>query len=657
MIRCPQAWQLDFQPQLKWDYCHGLELQAMLDVYDRYGDKKIYDYALAYADTMIQADGSIKTYKLHEYNIDRLNSGKFLFRLYEQSKDEKIKKAIDLLRSQIDTHPRNADGGFWHKKIYPNQMWLDGIYMGSPFYAEYAFRNNRPQDYADVVNQFITCARHTYDPQNGLYRHACDVSRKQRWADPTTGQSAHSWGRAMGWYAMAFVDALDFIPRHEAGRDSMLVILNNIAAQVKRLQDPKSGLWYQVLDKSGEKGNYLESSCSTMFVYSLLKAVRQGYIDSSYLDVALKGYQGILKNFMEVDPDGVVTITRACAVAGLGGEKNYRSGDYTYYINETIRSNDPKAVGPFIMASLEYERLNQSVQTQDTIVVARDGSGQFRTIQEAVESVRAFMDYTVTIYIKKGIYKEKLVIPSWVKNVQLVGESENNTVITYDDHANINKMGTFRTYTVKVEGNDITFKNLTIENNAPQLGQAVALHTEGTRLMFVDCRLLGNQDTIFTGTEGANLLFTNCYIEGTTDFIFGPSTALFENCELHSKRDSYITAASTPKEVEFGYVFRNCKLTAAPGVTKVYLGRPWRPYGATTFIHCDFGKHIRPEGWHNWGKKENEATARYAEFGNKGEGAPITGRVSWAKQLTNKEVSHYSIENIFNGDSNWYPYK
>lgn len=657
MIRCPQAWQLDFQPQLKWDYCHGLELQAMLDVYDRYGDKKIYDYALAYADTMIQADGSIKTYKLHEYNIDRLNSGKFLFRLYEQSKDEKIKKAIDLLRSQIDTHPRNADGGFWHKKIYPNQMWLDGIYMGSPFYAEYAFRNNRPQDYADVVNQFITCARHTYDPQNGLYRHACDVSRKQRWADPTTGQSAHSWGRAMGWYAMAFVDALDFIPRHETGRDSMLVILNNIAAQVKRLQDPKSGLWYQVLDKSGEKGNYLESSCSTMFVYSLLKAVRQGYIDSSYLDVALKGYQGILKNFMEVDPDGVVTITRACAVAGLGGEKNYRSGDYTYYINETIRSNDPKAVGPFIMASLEYERLNQSVQTQDTIVVARDGSGQFRTIQEAVESVRAFMDYTVTIYIKKGIYKEKLVIPSWVKNVQLVGESENNTVITYDDHANINKMGTFRTYTVKVEGNDITFKNLTIENNAPQLGQAVALHTEGTRLMFVNCRLLGNQDTIFTGTEGANLLFTNCYIEGTTDFIFGPSTALFENCELHSKRDSYITAASTPKEVEFGYVFRNCKLTAATGVTKVYLGRPWRPYGATTFIHCDFGKHIRPEGWHNWGKKENEATARYAEFGNKGEGAPTTGRVSWAKQLTNKEVSHYSIENIFNGDSNWYPYK
>ncbi len=362
MIRCPESWQLDFQPRLKWDYCHGLELQAMLDVYDAYGDRKIYEYALAYADTMIHEDGSIKTYKLEEYNIDRLNSGKFLFRIYEQTKDEKYRKAIDLLRSQIDTHPRNEDGGFWHKKIYPNQMWLDGLYMGAPFYAEYAFRNNRVNDYADVINQFLTVARHTYDPQNGLYRHACDVSRKERWADSVTGQSQHSWGRALGWYAMAFVDALEFIPVHEAGRDSMLVVLNNVVAQVKRLQDEKTGLWYQVLDKSGEKGNYLESSCSAMFVYTLFKAVRKGYIDQSYLKVALKGYQGILNNFIEVDKDGLVSITRACAVAGLGG-KNYRMGDYTYYINETIRSNDPKAVGPFIMASLEWERLQEVRKT------------------------------------------------------------------------------------------------------------------------------------------------------------------------------------------------------------------------------------------------------------------------------------------------------
>ena len=281
----------------------------------------------------------------------------------------------------------------------------------------------------------------------------------------------------------------------------------------------------------------------------------------------------------------------------------------------------------------------QQQQRKDTLVVARDGTGEYRNIQEAVEAVRAFMDYTVTIYIKNGIYKEKLVIPSWVKNVQLVGESAEKTIITYDDHANINKIGTFRTYTVKVEGNDITFKDLTIENNAAPLGQAVALHTEGDRLMFVNCRFLGNQDTIYTGTEGARLLFTNCYIEGTTDFIFGPSTALFEYCELHSN------------------VYKNCKLTAAPGVKKVYLGRPWRPYAATVFINCEFGNHIRPEGWHNWKNPENEKTARYAEFGNTGAGADASGRVAWAKQLTNKEAMKYTPQNIFKESSNWYPYK
>ena len=179
----------------------------------------------------------------------------------------------------------------------------------------------------------------------------------------------------------------------------------------------------------------------------------------------------------------------------------------------------------------------------------------------------------------------------------------------------------------------------------------------GDRLMFVGCRFLGNQDTIYTGSEGSRLLFTNCYIEGTTDFIFGPSTALFEYCELHSKRDSYITAASTPKEVEFGYVFKNCKLTAAPGIKKVYLGRPWRPYAATAFINCEFGGHIRSEGWHNWKNPENEKTARYAEFKNTGEGADASGRVKWAKQLTDKEAVQYTPQNIFKECSNWYPYK
>lgn len=356
LIRWPEAWQLDFQTQMKWDYCHGLELQAMLDVYDRYGDKRFYEYALTYADTMVNADGSIKKYKLEEYSLDRVNSGKFLFRIYEQTKEEKYKKALAMLRKQLDTHPRNADGGFWHKKIYPHQVWLDGIYMGAPFYAEYAFRNTEVNAYQDVINQFLMAARHTYDPQTDLYRHACDVSRQERWANPVTGQSQHSWGRALGWYAMAFVDALEFIPEHEAGRDSMLIIYNKVAEQIKRLQDKKTGLWYQVLDRSGDPGNYLESSCSAMFVYSLLKGVQKGYIDQSYLKVAEKGYKGILKHFIKVDHNGMVSITKVCAVAGLGGN-NYRMGDYDYYIHELVRDNDPKAVAPFIMASLEWEHL------------------------------------------------------------------------------------------------------------------------------------------------------------------------------------------------------------------------------------------------------------------------------------------------------------
>ena len=294
-------------------------------------------------------------------------------------------------------------------------------------------------------------------------------------------------------------------------------------------------------------------------------------------------------------------------------------------------------------------------ERQDTIVVSRDGTGNFRTLQEAIESARAFMDYTVTIYVRNGVYKEKVIVPSWVENIDIIGEDRDKTIITYDDHANINKMGTFRTYTVKVEGSDITFKNLTIENNAAQLGQAVALHTEGDRLKFINCRILGNQDTIYTGAKFTRLYFKDCYIDGTTDFIFGPSTALFENCIIHSKRNSYVTAASTPKEAKYGYVFKHCKLTAEPGVDKVYLGRPWRPYAYTLFIECELGKHIVSAGWHNWGKQSNEETARYMEYKNTGEGANASERVAWSKQLTKKEAEAVTVDAIFRTQSNWNP--
>ena len=296
----------------------------------------------------------------------------------------------------------------------------------------------------------------------------------------------------------------------------------------------------------------------------------------------------------------------------------------------------------------------------DTIVVARDGTGQFRTIAEAIEVCRAFMDYHKVIYIKKGTYKEKLIIPQWLQNIELCGEDRDQTVITYDDHANIlypptgKGMGTFRTYTVKVEGNAITFKNITIENNAARLGQAVALHTEGDRLVFLNCRFIGHQDTIYTGMPATRLYFRDCYICGTTDFIFGPSTAWFEGCTIESLLNSYVTAASTPQDQPYGYVFNNCRLIAADGVDKVYLGRPWRDYGYTLFMNCELGRHIRPEGWHHW-QKEREQTARYLEYNNRGEGAVTNARVGWSRQLTKKEAQQITPEKVFNIQNSWKP--
>ena len=297
--------------------------------------------------------------------------------------------------------------------------------------------------------------------------------------------------------------------------------------------------------------------------------------------------------------------------------------------------------------------------TPDTLIVARDGTGQYRTINEAIDVCRAFMEYHKVIFVKKGIYKEKVEIPSWLANIEILGEDVDKTVITYDDHANIKipgtdkAMGTFRTFTVKVEGSNITFKNITIENNAAKLGQAVALHTEGDRLIFIDCKFIGNQDTVYTGTAGTRILFKDCYIEGTTDFIFGPSTAWFENCTILSKANSYVTAASTPKDVKYGYVFDHCKLTAAEGVTKVYLGRPWRPYAYTLFMNCEIGRHIRPEGWFNWSNPANEKTARYLEYNNSDEGANTGNRVNWSKVLSKKEAQGVTKENVFLLNNDW----
>jgi unsaturated rhamnogalacturonyl hydrolase len=356
MQRNPDASYLDFNKEPKWNYTNGLVCSGMERVWKKYSDEKYYNYIKSYADKMIDGNGVITLYKPQEYNIDKVNSGKFLFALYEHTKDERYKKAMQALRDQMKTHPRTSEGGFWHKKIYPHQMWLDGLYMGSPFLAQYAKVFDEPSLFDDVALQIHLIDKHTYDPASGLFYHAWDESKEQRWANKTDGKSPHVWGRAMGWFAMALVDVLDHFPQDHPKRKEILAVADKMAQAIAKYQEPKSGVWYQVMDQPGREGNYLESSASTMFTYFLIKGVKRGYIDKKYMSNAEAGYNGILNRFIKVDEKGQTHITEVCSVAGLGGNP-YRDGSFEYYINEPKRDNDPKAVGPFIMMAVEFEEL------------------------------------------------------------------------------------------------------------------------------------------------------------------------------------------------------------------------------------------------------------------------------------------------------------
>jgi len=290
---------------------------------------------------------------------------------------------------------------------------------------------------------------------------------------------------------------------------------------------------------------------------------------------------------------------------------------------------------------------------QYEMVVALDGSGDYTSIQAAIDATKAFPDKRIKIYLKNGIYREKVRVPSWNTRLSLVGEDTEKTIISWNDHfkkIDRGRNSTFYTSTLLVEADDFYAENLTIENTAGPVGQAVALHVEGNRCVFINCRILGNQDTLYTSGENSKQYFKNCTIEGTTDFIFGSATAVFDQCTIVSLKDSYITAASTDKGKEFGLVFMNCKLQAAKGVTKVYLGRPWRPYAKTVFLNCEMGEHIVPEGWKTWSNTEDLKTSFYAEYANSGPGAASAKRVAWSEQLSSSEAGAYTIGNIL---GNW----
>ncbi len=378
MRRCPDATYLDgLNGQRKWNYTPGLVQKSFLDAAKRYDLPWVVDYVRAWADTIANEKGEVYKYKKSNFNVDHICPARMFFDLHDMfgHEDKRYRRVTRMIREQIDDQPRTTTGEFWHKQIYPHQVWLDGFYMALPFYAEYTKRY-APKDkkdslYADIVHQFVAGAENTLDPKTGLFRHAWDESKSMFWCNPETGQSDHAWGRANGWYAVALVEVLDYLPKNHPGHEVLVGQLNYFLEVLPKWADPETGMWYQVLDCPGREGNYLEATCSIMFTYAFLKGLRMGYIDDSHRDYILGLYPKFLDRFVKENEDGTISITDCCAVAGLGG-KNMRRGDYAYYLSEPVIENDCKGVGPFVWASLEWEALH-NIEYVDEGWIVKDG--------------------------------------------------------------------------------------------------------------------------------------------------------------------------------------------------------------------------------------------------------------------------------------------
>jgi len=341
----------------KWDYTTGLFTPALLKLNESVPDTRYVAFATNAIGSFISPDGKIHGYKVEEYQLDALNSGRTVLALWQLTRDKRYEDCARLLRRQLDTQPRTSDGGFWHKQRYTNQMWLDGLYMGAPFYAGCAKRFNTPKDFDDVAKQFQLVDQYLYDAKSGLFYHGWDSAKIQDWANPATGASSNFWGRAVGWYAMACVDVLDYLPANHPARRQILAELQKVSAGIVKWQDAGSGLWWQVMDQGNRQGNYPEATASAMFVYALAKGVNHGYLSHDYVPVILKGYNGIVNKVVKTEGDKI-SLTQCCQVAGLGnfGGKN-RAGSFNYYVSEPVVENDLKGIGPFILAGIEVQRL------------------------------------------------------------------------------------------------------------------------------------------------------------------------------------------------------------------------------------------------------------------------------------------------------------
>ena len=356
----------------KWSYDMGVILKGFEGIWLRTADRKYFNVIQAKMDWFVQNDGTIKGYEADEYNIDHVNNGKLLLLLYRVTQKEKYLKAAQLLREQLRHHPRTNEGGFWHKKVYPYQMWLDGLYMGEPFYAEYAMLMHEDTAFNDIANQFIRMEKHARDAKTGLLYHAWDESKQQQWANKTTGTSPNFWARAMGWYADAIVDVLDYFPSDHPKRQALIDILNRLVNALEKQQDKTTGLWYDVMNYSGpgKEKNYFEASASSQFVYAIAKGVRKGYLPAAKIEIAKKGYDGIVKQFIKIE-NGQTNLHGTVKVSGLGGNP-YRDGSFSYYMSEPVIINDPKGIGAFLLASNEMEMLpTQATGRGKTVLLDR----------------------------------------------------------------------------------------------------------------------------------------------------------------------------------------------------------------------------------------------------------------------------------------------
>lgn len=364
MERTPKLYEKGYNG--KWSYDYGVVLRGFALLWKRTGERKYFQYIREQMDYFIGEDGSVRGYRKDEYNIDHLNNGKLLFLLHTETGLGKYRQAADLLRSQLAAHPRTSEGAFWHKKIYPYQIWLDGLYMGAPFYLEYLLTFEDGNGLDDVTKQFILCEKHTRDAKTGLLYHAWDEQKVQPWCDPATGLSPNFWGRSMGWFVMALADTLELLPKEHRDYNELVRIFRDALTALRNYQDQASGVWYQVINLGGRKGNYLEASASSMITFAIAKGIRLGVLDANEWRKPLdKAFRGLIAEFVLETKEGWVNLNKNCMVAGLGGEDR-RDGTYAYYVSEPIITNDLKGVGAFLQACAEVEWLEDLANMKET---------------------------------------------------------------------------------------------------------------------------------------------------------------------------------------------------------------------------------------------------------------------------------------------------